>query len=37
VAIVTSGPAITKTLTAVVDFNPDFKPLLVLAGQVVIQ
>lgn len=34
VAIVTSGPAITNTLTAVADANADSIPLLVIAGQV---
>lgn len=34
VAIVTSGPAITNTLTAVADSNADSIPLLVFAGQV---
>ncbi len=34
VAIVTSGPAITNTLTAVADANADSIPLLVFAGQV---
>ena len=34
VAIVTSGPAITNTLTAVADSNADSIPLLVVAGQV---
>jgi len=34
VAVVTSGPAITNTLTAVADANADSIPLLVFAGQV---
>ncbi len=34
IAIVTSGPAITNTLTAVADSNADSIPLLVFAGQV---
>jgi acetolactate synthase-1/2/3 large subunit len=34
VAVVTSGPAITNTLTAVADSNADSIPLLVFAGQV---
>ncbi|MBN2434575.1 MAG: thiamine pyrophosphate-binding protein [Spirochaetes bacterium] len=34
VAVVTSGPAITNTLTAVSDANADSIPLLVIAGQV---
>ncbi len=34
VAIVTSGPAITNTLTAVADANADSIPMLVFAGQV---
>ena len=34
VAIVTSGPAITNTLTVVADSNADSIPLLVFAGQV---
>ena len=34
VAVVTSGPAITNTLTAVADANADSVPLLVFAGQV---
>ena len=34
VAIVTSGPAITNTLTAVADCNADSIPVLVVAGQV---
>jgi len=34
VAIVTSGPAITNTLTAVADSNADSIPVLVIAGQV---
>ena len=34
VAIVTSGPAITNTLTAVADSFSDSVPLLVIAGQV---
>ena len=34
VAIVTSGPAITNTLTAVADSYADSVPLLVIAGQV---
>ena len=34
VAIVTSGPAITNTLTAVADCNVDSVPILVVAGQV---
>ena len=34
VAIVTSGPAITNTLTAVADSNADSIPILVFAGQV---
>lgn len=34
VAIVTSGPAITNTLTAVADCNADSIPILVVAGQV---
>lgn len=34
VAIVTSGPAITNTLTAVADAYADSVPLLVIAGQV---
>jgi len=34
VAIVTSGPAITNTLTAVADSNADSIPLVVFAGQV---
>lgn len=34
VAVVTSGPAITNTLTAVADANADSIPLLVIAGQV---
>jgi len=34
VAIVTSGPAITNTLTAVADCNVDSVPVLVVAGQV---
>lgn len=34
VAIVTSGPAITNTLTAVADSNADSIPMLVFAGQV---
>ncbi|HMK43241.1 MAG TPA: thiamine pyrophosphate-binding protein [Dissulfurispiraceae bacterium] len=34
VTIVTSGPAITNTLTAVADSNADSVPLLVFAGQV---
>ncbi|PIE64523.1 MAG: acetolactate synthase [Desulfobacterales bacterium] len=34
VAVVTSGPAITNTLTAVADANADSIPMLVFAGQV---
>lgn len=34
VAVVTSGPAITNTLSAVADANADSVPLLVFAGQV---
>ena len=34
IAVVTSGPAITNTLTAVADANADSIPLLVFAGQV---
>ena len=34
IAIVTSGPAITNTLTAVADCNSDSIPILVIAGQV---
>lgn len=34
VAVVTSGPAITNTLTAVSDANADSIPLIVIAGQV---
>jgi len=34
VAIVTSGPAITNTLTAVADSFADSVPLIVIAGQV---
>jgi len=34
IAIVTSGPAITNTLTAVADCNSDSIPILVVAGQV---
>jgi len=34
VAVVTSGPAITNTLTAVADANSDSIPLIVIAGQV---
>jgi acetolactate synthase-1/2/3 large subunit len=34
VAVVTSGPAITNTLTAVADSNADSVPILVFAGQV---
>jgi acetolactate synthase-1/2/3 large subunit len=34
VAVVTSGPAITNTLTAVADSNADSIPVLVFAGQV---
>ncbi len=34
VTVVTSGPAITNTLTAVADCNADSIPLLVFAGQV---
>ena len=34
IAVVTSGPAITNTLTAVADANADSVPLLVFAGQV---
>ncbi len=34
VAVVTSGPAITNTLTAVSDANADSIPLVVIAGQV---
>lgn len=34
VAVVTSGPAITNTLTAVADSNADSVPMLVFAGQV---
>ncbi|MGI9538264.1 MAG: thiamine pyrophosphate-binding protein [Desulfocapsaceae bacterium] len=34
VAVVTSGPAITNTLSAVADANADSIPLLVFAGQV---
>jgi len=34
VAIVTSGPAVTNTLTAVSDANADSIPMLVIAGQV---
>ena len=34
VAVVTSGPSITNTLTAVVDANNDSIPLIVIAGQV---
>jgi len=34
VAVVTSGPAITNTLTAVADANADSIPLLIFAGQV---
>ena len=34
VAIVTSGPSITNTLTAVADANNDSIPLIVIAGQV---
>lgn len=34
VAVVTSGPAITNTLTAVADSNADSIPMLVFAGQV---
>jgi len=34
VAVVTSGPAITNTLTAVADANADSVPMLVFAGQV---
>ena len=34
IAVVTSGPAITNTLTAVADCNADSIPLLVFAGQV---
>lgn len=34
VAIVTSGPAVTNTLTAVSDANADSIPLIVIAGQV---
>jgi len=34
VAVVTSGPAITNTLTAVADSNADSIPLIVFAGQV---
>lgn len=34
IAIVTSGPAITNTLTAVADSNADSIPLLIFAGQV---
>ena len=34
VAIVTSGPAITNTLTAVADCNSDSIPIVVVAGQV---
>ena len=33
VAVVTSGPAITNTLTAVADSNADSVPILVFAGQ----
>ena len=34
VAVVTSGPSITNTLTAVADANNDSIPLIVIAGQV---
>ena len=34
IAVVTSGPAITNTLSAVADANADSIPLLVFAGQV---
>jgi len=34
IAIVTSGPAITNTLTAVSDANADSIPMIVIAGQV---
>ncbi len=34
ISIVTSGPAITNTLTAVADSNADSIPLLIFAGQV---